>query len=46
MIRDAQTYLQSDVVILGLFAIGLSGLLIDGCLRAVERRLLPWRGRG
>jgi taurine transport system permease protein len=46
MIRDAQTYLQSDVVILGLFAIGLSGLAIDGCLRAVERRLLPWRGRG
>ena len=46
MIRDAQTYLQSDVVILGLFAIGLSGLLIDGCLRAVERRLVPWRGRG
>ena len=46
MIRDAQTYLQSDVVILGLFAIGLSGLLIDGCLRAIERRLVPWRGRG
>jgi taurine transport system permease protein len=46
MIRDAQTYLQSDVVILGLFAIGLSGLAIDACLRAVERRLLPWRGRG
>ncbi|MGY1802875.1 ABC transporter permease [Blastococcus sp. SYSU D00922] len=46
MIRDAQTYLQSDVVILGLFAIGLSGLAIDGCLRAIERRLLPWRGRG
>jgi taurine transport system permease protein len=46
MIRDAQTYLQSDVVILGLFAIGLSGLLIDGYLRAIERRLVPWRGRG
>ena len=46
MIRDAQTYLQSDVVILGLFAIGLSGLAIDGVLRAIERRLVPWRGRG
>ncbi|MGY1812748.1 ABC transporter permease [Blastococcus sp. SYSU D00820] len=46
MIRDAQTYLQSDVVILGLFTIGISGLVIDGVLRAVERRLVPWRGRG
>ncbi|WP_029431180.1 ABC transporter permease [Blastococcus sp. URHD0036] len=45
MIRQAQTYLQSDVVILGLFAIGLSGLAIDGVLRAIERRVLPWRGR-
>ena len=46
MIRQAQTFLQSDVVILGLFAIGLSGLAIDGVLRAIERRLIPWRGRG
>jgi taurine transport system permease protein len=45
MIRQAQTFLQSDVVILGLFAIGLSGLAIDGVLRAIERRLVPWRGR-
>ncbi|GAB2618117.1 ABC transporter permease [Streptomyces capparidis] len=45
MIRDAQRYNQSDVVVLGLFAIGLSGLLIDGVLHALERRLVPWRGR-
>ncbi|WP_373429224.1 ABC transporter permease [Streptomyces sp. V4I23] len=45
MVRDAQRYNQSDVVILGLFAIGLSGLLIDGLLRTAERRLVPWRGR-
>lgn len=45
MIRQAQTFLQSDIVILGLFAIGLSGLAIDGVLRAIERRLVPWRGR-
>jgi taurine transport system permease protein len=45
MVRDAQRYLQTDVVVLGLFAIGLSGLLIDGLLRVAERRLIPWRGR-
>ncbi|WP_250003494.1 ABC transporter permease [Actinoplanes sp. M2I2] len=45
MVRDAQRYSQTDVVVLGLFAIGLSGLLIDGLLRAAENRLIPWRGR-
>ncbi|WP_405394103.1 ABC transporter permease [Microbispora hainanensis] len=45
MVRDAQRYLQTDVVVLGLLAIGLSGLLIDGLLRVAENRLIPWRGR-
>ncbi|MDP9795115.1 taurine transport system permease protein [Catenuloplanes nepalensis] len=45
MVRDAQRYSQTDVVVLGLFAIGLSGLLIDALLRQAEDRLVPWRGR-
>lgn len=45
MIRDAQRYSQTDVVVLGLFAIGLSGLLIDALLRVSEDKLIPWRGR-
>ncbi|MEW1840279.1 ABC transporter permease [Nonomuraea angiospora] len=45
MVRDAQRYLQTDVVVLGLLAIGVSGLLIDGLLRVAERRFIPWRGR-
>ncbi|SNT62116.1 taurine transport system permease protein [Streptosporangium subroseum] len=45
MIRDAQRYLQTDVVVLGLFAIGISGLLIDAVLRVAENKLIPWRGR-
>jgi taurine transport system permease protein len=45
MVRDAQRYSQTDVVVLGLFAIGLSGLLIDALLRTAEDRLIPWRGR-
>ena len=45
MIRDAQRYNQSDVVVLGLLVIGASGLLIDALLQLTERRLVPWRGR-
>ncbi|MEU3461905.1 ABC transporter permease [Streptomyces sp. NPDC006733] len=43
LIRDAQRYNQSDTVVLGLLAIGVSGLLIDAVLRALENRLAPWR---
>ncbi|MFI1995767.1 ABC transporter permease [Actinoplanes sp. NPDC020271] len=44
MVRDAQRYSQTDVVVLGLLTIGLSGLLIDALLRVAEERLIPWRG--
>ncbi|MFZ4264140.1 ABC transporter permease [Streptomyces arboris] len=43
LIRDAQRYNQSDTVVLGLFAIGISGLLIDAGLRVLSDRLAPWR---
>ncbi|GAA3242868.1 ABC transporter permease [Actinocorallia longicatena] len=45
MIRDAQRYNQTDVVVLGLLVIGASGLVIDGLLQLAERRLAPWRGK-
>ena len=32
-------------VLVGIAAIGISGLIIDGLLRAAERRTVPWRGR-
>lgn len=44
MIRDAQRYLHTDVVIMGILVLGLSGLVIDSCLSWAERRLGPWRG--
>lgn len=45
VIRDAQRYLQTDVVILGIVVIGLSGVLVDALLARLERRAGPWRGR-
>ncbi|MEV4747032.1 ABC transporter permease [Streptosporangium sp. NPDC049248] len=45
MVRDAQRYNQTDVVVLGIIVIGLSGLLIDLLLQTLDRRLVPWRGR-
>ncbi|MFJ8044101.1 ABC transporter permease [Kitasatospora sp. NPDC096147] len=45
MIRDAQRYNSTAVVIVGIITIGLSGLVLDGLLKAAERALVPWRGR-
>ncbi|WP_375430630.1 ABC transporter permease [uncultured Friedmanniella sp.] len=45
MVRDAQRYNNTAEVLVGIIAIGISGLVIDGLLSAAGRRLAPWRGR-
>ncbi|MFM9370744.1 ABC transporter permease [Streptomyces sp. Da 82-17] len=45
LIRDAQRYNQTALVIAGILAIGLSGIVLDATLRALERATVPWRGR-
>lgn len=44
MVKDASNYNNTPVVLVGIVAIGLSGLVIDALLRAAERRAAPWRG--
>ncbi len=45
MIRDAQRYNQTSVVILGILVLGLTGLVIELCLSRLQARMTPWRGR-
>ena len=45
MVRDAQRYNNTAVVLVGIIAIRISGLVIDGLLSAAGRRVAPWRGR-
>lgn len=45
LVKDASNYNNTPVVLVGIFAIGISGLIIDGLLRYVERRAVPWRGK-
>lgn len=45
MVKDASNYNNTPVVLVGIIAIGLSGLVIDVALRAIERRVVPWRGK-
>ena len=43
MVWDAAKFLLSDVVIMGLIVLGLTGLALDLLLRRLERALTPWR---
>jgi sulfonate transport system permease protein len=43
MISDARDFLRTDVIVVGLAVYAVLGLLADGLVRLVERRLLAWR---
>jgi taurine transport system permease protein len=45
MVKDAANYNNTPVVLVGIIAIGVSGLIIDGLLLRLERAAVPWRGR-
>jgi ABC-type nitrate/sulfonate/bicarbonate transport system permease component len=42
LINDARTLLRTDIVIVGMIAIGLVGLGLDIMIRKLSRRALPW----
>lgn len=41
-IMRAQRFLQTDKIFMGIFIIGLLGLILDQLARLVHRRLFPW----
>lgn len=42
LINDARSLLRTDIVVVGMLAIGVAGLTIDFALRRLARWLLPW----
>lgn len=45
MIMDATMFYRIPVVYIGIITIGLLGLVLEGALLLLERRLLHWRGK-
>jgi taurine transport system permease protein len=42
MIWDAAKFLLSDVVIMGLIVLGITGVVLDSIMRLIARVLMPW----
>ena len=45
MVINAGTYLRTDVVMLGIVLLGLTGYLFDLALVLAQRATVPWAGR-
>ena len=43
LIMQGQQYLQTDVIVMGLVLYAILGLLMEGLVRLIEWRTLPWR---
>ncbi|WP_186154979.1 ABC transporter permease subunit [Burkholderia gladioli] len=46
MVLNASSFLRTDVVVMGIVLIGAIAWGFDLAMRALERRLVPWKGRG
>ena len=45
MVLNASNFLRTDIVVMGIFVIGIVAYMFDLLMRWVERRLVPWKGR-
>ena len=43
LVRDAQRFNQTDIVMMGIILIGICGILLDLIVQLVDKALVPWR---
>jgi taurine transport system permease protein len=46
LVLNASNFLRTDIVLMGIFVIGFVAYAFDLLMRALERRWVPWKGRG
>ena len=45
MVLDASKFLRSDVMFVGIIIMGFTGIFLDWCIRSIERKVVPWKGK-
>ncbi len=46
LVLNASNFLRTDIVLMGIFVIGSVAYSFDLAMRSLERRWVPWKGRG
>lgn len=46
MILDASKFLRGDVIFMGIIVMGITGIILDGIIRLLEKIIIPWKGKG
>jgi taurine transport system permease protein len=45
MVLNASNFLRTDIVMMGIFVIGIFAIIFEFAMRWLERKLVPWRGK-
>lgn len=45
MVMDAGNYLRSDVIFVGIFTMGITGLILENGILWIEKKIIPWKGK-
>lgn len=45
MVLDASRYLRSDIILLGIIIMGITGILLDRSIQLIEHKVVPWKGK-
>nr|WP_173813042.1 ABC transporter permease subunit [Dendrosporobacter quercicolus]NSL49825.1 ABC transporter permease subunit [Dendrosporobacter quercicolus DSM 1736]SDN10421.1 taurine transport system permease protein [Dendrosporobacter quercicolus] len=45
MVLDASKFLKSEVIFVGIFIMGITGVFLDQVIRRIESKVVPWKGQ-
>lgn len=45
MVLDASKFLRSDIIFLGIFIMGITGIILDRIIRIIEGHVVHWKGK-
>lgn len=45
MVLDASKFLRSDIIFVGIFIMGITGIVLDRIIKLIEIKVVPWKGK-
>ena len=45
MVLDAKNWLRNDIVFVGIIVMGITGILLNLGITAIEKKAVPWSGK-